>query len=140
MKVILIDWKFPANICWSWRRLQDISWRLLQQVYSTTVFRLSRRLEDILKTSRKMSWKTKNCYAQDVLKTSWRHILKTSWRHVLKTSWRHSWRHLQDFLETKKWGYLHLKDLNVYVSSKSIFHKSISGESKANPKSLIKTQ
>ena len=49
-------------------------------------------------------------------------------------------RHLQDVMETKKWGYLYLKNLNGYVSNKSIFHKSISDESKANPKSLIGTQ
>ena len=37
----------PANICWSSTRLQH--------VLSVTVFRLPRRLEDVLKTSRKMS-------------------------------------------------------------------------------------
>ena len=107
----------PANICWSWRRLQH--------VFSVTILRLPRRLEDVLrrrledvfKTSRKTSWrhlrdifktswKTKNCYAQDVIKTSWRHVLKTSWRHVLKTSWRRlediSWRRLQDVSEGNK--------------------------------------
>ena len=52
-----------------------------------------------------------------------------------------SWRHLQDFLETKKnGGYKNLTALNVYVSNKSIFQKSIFDESKANPKSLIRTQ
>ena len=30
----------------------------------------------------KTSWKTENCYAEDVLRTSWRHILKTSWRRL----------------------------------------------------------
>ena len=51
----------PANICWSPRRLQH--------VFSVTILRLPRRLEDILKTFFKTSWKTKNCYAEDVLKT-----------------------------------------------------------------------
>ena len=37
----------------------------------------------------KTSWKTKNCYAEDVLKTSSRHVFKTSSRHVFKTSSRH---------------------------------------------------
>ena len=32
--------------------------------------------EFVLKTS----WKMKNCYAEDVLKASSRHVLKTSWR------------------------------------------------------------
>ena len=108
----------------SWRRLQGMSWRRLQQVFSVTILRLPRRLEDVLKTS----WKTKNCYAEDVLKTSWRHVLKTSWRHVLKTSWRHilktSWRHV---LKTSSrrlggkqnvyWWYLYLTNLNVYLTN-----------------------
>ena len=34
----------------------------------------ARRLQDVFKTS----WKTKNCYAEDVLKTSSRHVLKTN--------------------------------------------------------------
>ena len=38
------------------------SWRRLQHVFSVTIFRLARCLEDVLKTSRK---------------TSWRHVLKT---------------------------------------------------------------
>ena len=48
------------------RRLQDMSSRRLEDVFSVTIFRLPRRLQDILK----MSWKTKNCYAEDVLKMS----------------------------------------------------------------------
>ena len=71
------------------RRFQDMSWRRLQDVFSVRIFRLprgpqdvfkrssrrlantswrhlSRRLEDVFKTSSK----TKNCYAEDVLKTS----------------------------------------------------------------------
>ena len=39
----------PASICWSSRRLQeDMSRRLLQHVFSLTIFRLPRRLQDIL--------------------------------------------------------------------------------------------
>ena len=75
-----------------------------------------RPLEDILKTS----WKTKNCYAEVVLKTSWIHVLKTSWRHILKMSWRHvlktSWRHYGDKQNTYC-GYLYLTNLNVYLWS-----------------------
>ena len=37
----------PANICWSSRRLQDMSWRRLQHVFSITILRLPRRLEDM---------------------------------------------------------------------------------------------
>ena len=47
----------------SWRRRQDMS---------------SRRPEGAFKTS----WKTKNCYAEDVLKMSSRHTLKTSSRRL----------------------------------------------------------
>ena len=53
----------------------------LQHVFSVTIFRLLRLLKDVLKTS----WKTKNCYVEDVLKTSSRHVLKTSSRR-LKTN------------------------------------------------------
>ena len=88
------------------------SWRRLQHVFSVTILRLPRcledvletswrrlaktswrRLEDILKTSCKTSWKTKNGYAEDVLKTSWRHILKICLEEVLKT-------YLEDALKT----------------------------------------
>ena len=112
----------------SWRRLGDISWRRLQHTSSVTMFRLPRRLEDVLKISRKTFWKTKNCYAEDVFKTSWRHVLKTSWRHVLKTSWRHalkiswryilktSWRH-HGRKQNTYWGYLYLANLNVYLTN-----------------------
>ena len=55
-------------------------WRRLENVLR----HLTRRLEDVLKTS----WETKYCYAENDLKTSWRHVLKKSWRHVLKTSSR----------------------------------------------------
>ena len=114
--MINVIWKritaFPANICWSWRRLQH--------VFSLTILRLPRRLEDILQDALKTSWKTKNCYAEDVLKTSWRHVLKTSWRHVLKMSWRHilktSWRHYGGKQNTY-WEYLYLTNLNVYVTN-----------------------
>ena len=41
----------------------------LEGVFSVTILRLPRRLEDILQDVLKTSWKTKNCYAEDVLKT-----------------------------------------------------------------------
>ena len=118
------------------RRLQDMSAGRLQHVFHVTILRLPRRLEDVFKTSSK----AKNCYSEDVLKTSWRHVLKTSWKHVLKTSWRHvlktSWRHI---LKTS-WRHYGEKQ-NTYRGSnkskcaynKSIFHKSISDNFKVNP-------
>ena len=89
----------------SWRRLQDMSWKRLQHVFSVTIFCLPRCVEYIMKTSWrrleevfKTFWKTKNCYAEDIMKMSSRHVLKTSWRHILRTRWRH----LQDVLEINK--------------------------------------
>ena len=52
---------YPANICWSSRRLQDMSWRRLQHVFSVTIFRLPRRLENTLQI-----------HLEDVLNTSWK--------------------------------------------------------------------
>ena len=116
----------PENICWSWRRLQH--------VFNVTILRLSRRLEDVLKTSCK-SWKTKNCYAEDVFKTSWRHFLKTClediWRHVLKTSGRHC-----ENKQNTYWRYLYLSYLNVYLTN--LYFKSLSDNSKANHKCINK--
>ena len=96
--------RYHGNIP-SWRRFQGLS-------------------QDVLKTS----CKTKNCYAEDVFKTSWRHVLKTSWRYVLKTSGKHalkmsrrhvlktSWRHYRDKQNTY-WGCLCLTNLNVYLTN-----------------------
>ena len=41
----------------------------------------ARLLQDVFKTS-STSWKTKNCYAGDVLKTSLRHVLNMSAKHL----------------------------------------------------------
>ena len=58
------------------RRLQDMPSRRLQYVFSVTIFRLPIRRQDVFKTFLqdvcKTSWKMKNCYAEDVLKTSCR--------------------------------------------------------------------
>ena len=63
------------------RRFQGMSSRRLQDVLDVTIFCLPRRLQDIFKTCLqnvfKTSWKTKNCYAENVLKTSSRRVLKT---------------------------------------------------------------
>ena len=59
-------------------RLQDMSSRRLQDVFSITIFRLRTRLQDVLRDVFKTPWKTKNCCAEDVLKTSSKHVLKTS--------------------------------------------------------------
>ena len=134
--ILLIYYKtnVPANICWSWRRLQH--------VFRVTILRLRRRLEDVLqrdledvlKTSCKTSWKTKNCYAEDVLKTCLEDVLKTCLEDVLKT-------YLEDVFKTSRRQTKFLLVISVSnkskcVSNKSIFHKSISDNSKANPKCI----
>ena len=78
----------PANICWSWRRLQH--------VFSITIFCLPRCLEDVLQM--RPSWRC----LEDVLKTS----RKMSRRRLEYMSWRRledmSSRHLEGVFETNK--------------------------------------
>ena len=99
--------QFWLSVKWglSNNRISEIFWQI---VFVDSFQQTFVGLQDVFKTCSEMSstrlqrktknWKAKNCYAEDVFKTSWRHILKTSWRHVLKTSWRHvlktSWRHI----------------------------------------------
>ena len=108
-------------------------------------------LEEVLKTcptrlqrnnfwSSKTSWSCLGRQKIVTLMTSSRYVFKTSSRYVFKTSWRHVLKISSRRLGNKKWEYLYLKNLNRYVSNKSIFHNSISDESKANPKSLIRSQ
>ena len=107
-------------------------------------------LEGVLKAS-----------CKDVLKTSWRRLgrqkivtLKTSWRRLEDMSWRRledmTWRRLEDmswkplkyFMETNKilTGDFCILILGFNkpkcVSNKSVFHKSISDNSKTNPKCI----
>ena len=68
--------------------LEGMSWRRFQHVFSVTIFRLPRRLENILKAS-----------CKDVLKTS----CNTSWRRlqdVLEDKILLCWRHLEDVFKT----------------------------------------
>ena len=62
--------------------LQDIFKTCLQDVFKTC-------LQDVFKTSSAQQFfvfqdvlKTKNCFAEDILETSSRHVLKTSWRRL----------------------------------------------------------
>ena len=79
---------------------QDVFKTFLQDVFSVTVFRLPRRLEDVLKTcstrllsclqealEKSTPWKPKNYYAED----------------VLKRLQEMSWRRLQDVMKTSKY-------------------------------------
>ena len=102
-----------------------MSWRCLQHIFSVTVFRLSKRFEDIsqdiLKTSRRL---------QGVLEEGkvlrWRRLQGISWRHLEGMSWRHledilktTWRRLKDVFEANKMltrNILYLTNLNVYLT------------------------
>ena len=70
------------------RRHQDMSSRRFQDVFSVTIFRLPRRLQDVL---------------QDVFKTSSRRLCKTSSRRlqdVLEDIKLFRWRRVEDVLKT----------------------------------------
>ena len=86
--------------------------RRLWHVISITIFRLPRRLEDVLEDQKLLCWRR----LQDVLDTSVEDVLKTflktSWIHVFKTSWRR----LGD-KQNIYWGYLYLTNLNVYLTN-----------------------
>ena len=135
---------FPANICWSSRRLQDMSWRRLEDVLKTSWIHLGKRLEDVLEDEKLLRWRRledvlKTCL-EDVLKTCLENVLKTCLEDVLKTCledvlkkcledvFRTSWR------QTKCLSGISVSNKTNCVSSKSIFHKSISDRSKVNSK------
>ena len=83
------------------------SWRRLEDVFEDEKLFRWRRLEDVLKT-----------YLQDVFKTYLEDVLKTLWR------------------ETKYLPGISVSNKSKCVSSKSIFDKSISDNSKVNPKCI----
>ena len=82
------------------RCLQDMSWRCLQHVFSAIIFRLPRRLEDILEDEKLLRWRR----LQDVLKTCLEDILRTSWRHYGDK-------------QNIYWGYLYLTNVNVHLTN-----------------------
>ena len=82
------------------RCLQDMSWRCLQHVFSATIFRLPRRLEDILEDEKLLRWRR----LQDVLKTCIEDILRTSWRHYGDK-------------QNTYWEYLYLTNVNVHLTN-----------------------
>ena len=120
----------------SWRRLAKTSWRPLARrledalkdeklLRSRRLAKTSwRRLEDVFKTSRKTSSRRLGRRKIVTLKVCWRHILKTYLEDVFKTSWR----------QTKCLLVISVSNKSKCVSNKSMFHKSISDKSKANPK------
>ena len=93
----------------SWRRLEDeklLRWRRLQGDLKTG-------LEDVFKTC-----------LENVLKTCLEDVLKKCLEDVFRTSWR----------QTKCLSGISVSNKTNCVSSKSIFHKSISDRSKVNSK------
>ena len=99
----------PANICWSWRRLQN--------VLSVTIFRLPRRFEDVLQMRLK-----------DVLEDEkllrWRRL-----EDVLKMSWG----------QTKCLLGISLSNKSKSVSDKPTSHICISAKSRRIQNALIRT-
>ena len=68
----------------SWRCLQDMSSRRVEDVFSVIIFRLPRRLQDILRDVFKYVLEDKKFLhwrrVEDVLKTCLEDVFKTSWR------------------------------------------------------------
>ena len=84
-----------------------MSWRRLQHVFSVKIFVFQDVLktswrcpEDVLKTSRKTSWRRFGRRKIVMLKMSWRCLEDMSWRRLEDMSWKH----LQDVLVTRKMG------------------------------------
>ena len=84
------------------------SWRLLHHVFSVTIFRLPRCLQDVLQICLEDLWKIS-------LKTSWRRLRRRK-IFTLITSWRSledmSWKRPEDVLETKKKSLLEISVSN----------------------------
>ena len=78
-----------------------------------------RRLEECLEVV------FKTCLV-DLLKTCFEDVLKTCLEDILKTSWR----------QTKYLLGISVSNKSKCVSNKDIFHKSIFGNSKVNPKCI----
>ena len=97
---------FPANICWSWRRLQH--------VFSVTILCLARRLQSVLEDEKLLHWRR----LQDVLNTCLEEVLKTLWT------------------QTKYIMGISVSNKPKCVSNKSIFYISMFDNSKTKPKGI----
>ena len=95
---------FPANICWSWRRLKDVFKTCLEDIFNMSsawqFFCLSRRFEDVLEDEKLLRRRR----LKDALETN---------KFLLGIS---------------------VSNKSKCVSNKSVFHKSTTDESKASPK------
>ena len=113
---------YPANICWSWRRLQHVFRRNNFTSSKKSWGRLAKRLEDVLEDEKLLRWRS----LEDVLKTYLEDVLKTCLEDVLKTLWRQA-KYLLGISVSNK---------SKCVSNKSIFNKSTFDNSKVNPKCI----
>ena len=82
----------------------------LQHVFSVTIFRLPRRLESVLKTSRKDEKLFRWRRLEDVLQTYLGNVLKTCLEDVLKTC-------LEDPIERNKILTGDVTNLNIYLTN-----------------------
>ena len=91
------------------------SWRGLKDVFSVIIFQLPGRLQDVRKT--------KNCYAESILKKYFSElVILRSWVILRSSISELSWGRLPDFLETTKCFleknlYLFLTNLNLYLTN-----------------------
>ena len=106
-----------------------MSSRRLQHVFSVTILRLPRHLEDVLQRrledEKLLRWSCledvlKTCL-EDVLKTCLEDVLKTCIEDVLKTCLEAPWRNYGDKQNTY-WGYLYLTNLNVYLTNQYLIN------------------
>ena len=111
---------FPANICWSWRRLEAVFKTCLKDVFNTSSAQQFYIFQDILKTPwrrlAKTFWRSLEDLLQDVLKTSSRRlgdVLKTCIEDLLKILWRQT-KHL---LGISVYLSRDLTNLNLYLTS-----------------------
>ena len=111
----------------SWRRLQNMSWKRLENVFSVTIFRLPRRLEDVLKDVSKTSWKRLGRWKIVTLKTPSRRLQDMSSRRLQDVYWEC----LLGISVSKK---------SKSLSDRSISHISISDKLRRIQNALISTQ
>ena len=115
-KYLLNKYKFQVSSQQTFVDLQDVLKMSSEHVFSVTILRLPRRLEDVFKTSRKTSSRRFGRRKIVTLKTSSRRLEDMSWRRLEDMSWRR----LQDLSKAKKngcWWYLYLTNLNVHLTN-----------------------
>ena len=124
----------PANICWSPKCLQDMSWRRLEDAFSVTFSCL--RLQDVLQSClqdvledeillsvRRIHYVFKTCL-EDVFKTYLQGVFKI----CLKAPW--SWTPIKCLMGRN----LHLHLTNLHLYKKSLYLTNLFEEPKANPR------